>query len=169
MTVEPDVSIEHAVSRMLEPHEQVSGIRGPLLCACVPSVADNLGPRHDKRISAKVFLPTTYGVEEPFANIHWVALVTIRDERQTQTSRCLHTRPPSEPPQQGVWPEKVFRESMFCWHRLQCPIVALCRTPFPYSRAKIKGGAVWFGEKEQERFQGTIEGIGRRSPGPVCE
>lgn len=32
-----------------------------------------------------------------------------------------------------------------------------------------KGGAVWFGEKEQERFQGTIEGIGRRSPGPVCE
>ncbi|CBN78920.1 conserved unknown protein [Ectocarpus siliculosus] len=32
-----------------------------------------------------------------------------------------------------------------------------------------KGGAVWFGEKEQERFQGTIEGIGRRSPGPVYD
>lgn len=33
----------------------------------------------------------------------------------------------------------------------------------------LKGGAVWFGEKQQERFQGTIEGIGRRSPGPICE
>eukprot|EP00903_Cladosiphon_okamuranus_P006162 g6062.t2 len=32
-----------------------------------------------------------------------------------------------------------------------------------------KGGAVWFGEKEQERFQGTIEGIGRRSPGPIYD
>lgn len=138
-----------------------------MFCACVPSVAGNVGPRHDERVSAKVFLPTTYGVEEPFANILWVAVVTIRYARQTQTSRYLHTRPPSEPPQEDVWPEKVFRESMSSWYRLECS----CLMPYTLSpsRAKTKGGAVWFGEKEQERFQGTIEGIGRRSPGPVCE
>lgn len=42
-------------------------------------------------------------------------------------------------------------------------------TVYCFRSHETKGRAVWFGDKAQERFHGTIESIGRRSPGPICE